>query len=104
MLQGARWFTVPTTSRWDYQAMSRWVRLPDPSNPGKIDLAATMQDWGARGINELHVEAGARLMGPLIAAGLVDELLVHLGPSCSGAMLARCSPCQSRQTRRGHAV
>ena len=60
------------------------VRLPDPSNPGKIDLAATMQDLGARGINELHVEAGARLMGPLIAAGLVDELLVYLAPKLLG--------------------
>ena len=60
------------------------VRLPDPANPGKIDLAATMQDLGTRGINELHVEAGARLMGPLIAAGLVDELLVYLAPKLLG--------------------
>ena len=43
-----------------------------------------MQDLGVRGINELHVEAGARLMGPLIAAGLVDELLVYLAPKLLG--------------------
>lgn len=60
------------------------LRLPDPANPGKIDLAATMQDLGARGINELHVEAGARLMGPLISAGLVDELLIYLAPRLLG--------------------
>lgn len=60
------------------------VRLPDPENPGKIDLVAAIHDLGERGINELHVEAGARLMGPLIAAGLVDELLVYLAPKLLG--------------------
>lgn len=62
---------------------------------------ASLQDLGARGINELHVEAGARLMGPLIAAGLVDELLVYLAP----AARARCSKVSALPElhRRGHA-
>ena len=50
----------------------------------KIDMAAAMQDLAKRGVNELHVEAGARLMGPMIAAGLVDELLVYLAPKILG--------------------
>lgn len=60
------------------------VSLPDAANPGKIDLPAAFKDIGRRGVNELHVEAGARLMGPMIAAGLVDELLVYLAPKLLG--------------------
>ena len=60
------------------------VRLPDAKQPGKIDFPAALQDLGARGVNELHVEAGARLMGPMIQAGLVDELLVYLAPKLLG--------------------
>ena len=37
-----------------------------------------------RGINELHVEAGARLNGALLAAGLVDELLAYVAPVLLG--------------------
>lgn len=60
------------------------VRLPDAKQTGKIDLPAALQDLGARGVNELHVEAGARLMGPMLQAGLVDELLVYLAPKLLG--------------------
>ena len=60
------------------------VRLPDAKRIGKIDLPAALQDLGARGVNELHVEAGARLMGPMVQAGLVDELLVYLAPKLLG--------------------
>lgn len=60
------------------------VKLPDAVQPRKIDLAAALQDIGARGVNELHVEAGARLTGPLVAAGLVDELLIYLAPRLLG--------------------
>ena len=39
---------------------------------------------GERGINELHVEAGAKLNGALLAAGLIDEFLVYLAPTVLG--------------------
>ncbi len=55
-----------------------------PSPAGKVDLAAMLADLGARGINELHVEAGEKLNGSLLAAGLVDELLVYVAPSLIG--------------------
>jgi len=35
-------------------------------------------------VNELHVEAGHRLNGALIEAGLVDEFLIYLAPKLLG--------------------
>jgi len=58
------------------------VYLPDPN--GKVDLAAMLKDLARREINELHVEAGARLNGSLLREGLVDELLVYLAPKLMG--------------------
>ena len=40
--------------------------------------------WRQRGINELQVEAGATLCGALLAAGLVDELLLYVAPVLLG--------------------
>ena len=58
------------------------VWLPNPQ--GKVDLAAMLRDLAAREINELHVEAGSKLNGSLLQAGLVDELLVYLAPKLLG--------------------
>jgi diaminohydroxyphosphoribosylaminopyrimidine deaminase/5-amino-6-(5-phosphoribosylamino)uracil reductase len=58
------------------------VLLPNPS--GKVDLAAMLADLGRRGINELHAEAGEKLNASLLAAGLVDELLVYVAPRLLG--------------------
>lgn len=51
---------------------------------GKVDLPALMLELGRRGLNELHVEAGARLNGSLIVEGCVDELLLYLAPKLLG--------------------
>jgi diaminohydroxyphosphoribosylaminopyrimidine deaminase/5-amino-6-(5-phosphoribosylamino)uracil reductase len=56
-----------------------------PNAQGKVDLAAMLRDLGERQINELHIEAGAKLNGSLIRAGLVDEFLVYLAPKLIGA-------------------
>jgi diaminohydroxyphosphoribosylaminopyrimidine deaminase/5-amino-6-(5-phosphoribosylamino)uracil reductase len=58
------------------------VVLPDAS--GKVDLEAMMKLLAARELNEIHVEAGARLNGALLAACLVDEVLIYLAPSLLG--------------------
>lgn len=54
------------------------------SGAGKVDLAAMLDDLAARGVNELHVEAGHKLNASLLRAGLVDELLVYLAPKFIG--------------------
>ena len=43
-----------------------------------------MRELARREINEVHVEAGYKLNGSLLSAGLVDELLVYLAPSLLG--------------------
>lgn len=58
------------------------VALPDAA--GKVDLTALARELARRGINEVHVEAGFKLNGSLVAAGLVDELLVYLAPRLLG--------------------
>jgi diaminohydroxyphosphoribosylaminopyrimidine deaminase / 5-amino-6-(5-phosphoribosylamino)uracil reductase len=55
-----------------------------PTAAGKVDLAAMLADLATREINELHVEAGEKLNGSLLAAGLVDELLVYVAPRLVG--------------------
>jgi diaminohydroxyphosphoribosylaminopyrimidine deaminase/5-amino-6-(5-phosphoribosylamino)uracil reductase len=51
---------------------------------GKVDLPAMLTELAARGVNELHVEAGYKLNGSLLREGCVDELLVYLAPSLLG--------------------
>lgn len=58
------------------------IFLPNPR--GKVDLPQLMQELGRRQINELHVEAGAKLNGSLIREGCVDELLLYLAPQLLG--------------------
>ena len=58
------------------------VELPGPQ--GRVDLSAMLADLARRGVNELHVEAGERLNGALLSAGLVDELLVYVAPMLIG--------------------
>ncbi len=51
---------------------------------GGVDLAAVMASLAAAGYNEVLVEAGARLNGALLDAGLVDELVVYQAPVLLG--------------------
>ncbi|OQW89523.1 MAG: riboflavin biosynthesis protein RibD [Rhodoferax ferrireducens] len=55
-----------------------------PGSHGRVDLAAMLQDMARLEVNELHVEAGHRLNGALIEAGLVDEFLIYLAPKLLG--------------------
>ncbi|MCL2829550.1 MAG: bifunctional diaminohydroxyphosphoribosylaminopyrimidine deaminase/5-amino-6-(5-phosphoribosylamino)uracil reductase RibD [Betaproteobacteria bacterium] len=61
------------------------VFLPEKTRPDHVDLSALCAELARRGINEVHVEAGRRLNGALIAAGLADELLLYLAPRLIGA-------------------
>jgi diaminohydroxyphosphoribosylaminopyrimidine deaminase/5-amino-6-(5-phosphoribosylamino)uracil reductase len=55
-----------------------------PDRDGRIDLHAMAKALGERQINELHVEAGAKLNGAMLAAGIVDELLLYVAPCLLG--------------------
>ena len=55
-----------------------------PSPAGKVDLGAMLADLAARGINELHVEAGHKLNGSLVREGRVDEYLIYVAPRLLG--------------------
>jgi diaminohydroxyphosphoribosylaminopyrimidine deaminase/5-amino-6-(5-phosphoribosylamino)uracil reductase len=61
---------------------ARVVCLPNPQ--GKVDLCAMHQDLGRMAINEVHIEAGYKLNGSLLALGVVDELLLYLAPIMLG--------------------
>jgi diaminohydroxyphosphoribosylaminopyrimidine deaminase/5-amino-6-(5-phosphoribosylamino)uracil reductase len=54
------------------------------NDDGTVDLQALMRELARRGINEVLVEAGFRLNGALVRAGLVDELLIYLAPMLVG--------------------
>ena len=55
-----------------------------PADNGHIDLQALLQKLAESGISELMVEAGATLNGALLAAGLVDEIVMYVAPSLIG--------------------
>jgi len=55
-----------------------------PNAEGRVDLVALLRELARRGVNEVHVEAGAKLNGALITGGLVDELVVYLAPAVIG--------------------
>lgn len=55
-----------------------------PNGNGRVDLAALMAELAKREINELHVEAGYKLNGSLLAEGVTDELLLYLAPTLLG--------------------
>jgi diaminohydroxyphosphoribosylaminopyrimidine deaminase/5-amino-6-(5-phosphoribosylamino)uracil reductase len=56
-----------------------------PGAGQKVDLSAMVQDMGQRAYNEVHIEAGHKLNGSLLNAGLVDELLIYIAPVLLGA-------------------
>ena len=57
------------------------VRVP---GEGKSDLAAVARFLAERGFNEVTVETGGKLMGSLLASGVVDELVIYYAPSILG--------------------
>ena len=64
------------------QADAEVVELP--GTDGRVDLTALLTLLAQRGINELHVEAGAALSGALLMAGLVDEWVAYVAPMAVG--------------------
>ena len=59
--------------------------IPAPlAASGTLDLRWILRDLAQREINDVWVEAGARLGGAFVAQGLADELMVYLAPMLLG--------------------
>ena len=70
----------PRNVHWP--ASTQWLAMPDGN--GRVDLHALLRALAERGINEVHVEAGAKLNGALLRAGLIDELLIYFAAALIG--------------------
>lgn len=55
-----------------------------PAAADGVDLEELLAALGRRQVNEVQVEAGARLCGSLLQAGLVDEILIYQAPVLLG--------------------
>jgi diaminohydroxyphosphoribosylaminopyrimidine deaminase/5-amino-6-(5-phosphoribosylamino)uracil reductase len=51
----------------------------------RVAIGPVLHDLARRGVNELHVEAGAALNAALLAGQWVDEWLIYMAPSLLGA-------------------
>ena len=76
------WIFTADTPAVAFPPQAEAIVLPDAGR--RVDLPAMMEELGRRRINELHVEAGAKLTGVLLAQGLVDELLLYFAPCLLG--------------------
>ncbi|GAB7531941.1 bifunctional diaminohydroxyphosphoribosylaminopyrimidine deaminase/5-amino-6-(5-phosphoribosylamino)uracil reductase RibD [Pseudomonas sp. 3A(2025)] len=56
-----------------------------PGADGHVDLLRLLTELGARGANEVLVEAGARLAGAFAQAGLVDEFQIFIAGKFLGS-------------------
>ncbi len=56
----------------------------DTQGEEHLDLGEVLKSIAADQVNELHVEAGAHVNGALLAAGLVDEIVLFMAPSIIG--------------------
>ncbi|MFN0184960.1 MAG: bifunctional diaminohydroxyphosphoribosylaminopyrimidine deaminase/5-amino-6-(5-phosphoribosylamino)uracil reductase RibD [Aquabacterium sp.] len=63
-------------------AGAEWMTMPGVDD--RVDLAGLVDQLASRGVNELHVEAGAVLNGALLRADLVDEILLYQAPMLLG--------------------
>ncbi len=61
----------------EVQVLSRGVN-------GQVGLGAVLRDLAQRGVNEVLIEAGSRLNGAFLKAGLIDELVLYLAPQLLG--------------------
>ncbi len=82
--------TLVVTARRHAQAADRLLAagaevLYLPAVDGRVDLPGLMGHLAAREVNELMVEAGARLCGALLAAGLIDEIVIYYAPHILGS-------------------
>jgi diaminohydroxyphosphoribosylaminopyrimidine deaminase/5-amino-6-(5-phosphoribosylamino)uracil reductase len=75
-----------------------------PGDDGRVDLKALLQELAEREINEVQVEAGAKLCGELLRLGLVDEVLIYQAPVLlgGGAVSPFAAPVLDKMDDRVH--
>ncbi|MBV8041463.1 bifunctional diaminohydroxyphosphoribosylaminopyrimidine deaminase/5-amino-6-(5-phosphoribosylamino)uracil reductase RibD [Pluralibacter sp.] len=80
---GETWFarTQADNRQWPDNVST----LNIPAHNGQLDLVLLMMQLGRQQINSVWVEAGPRLAGALLQAGLVDELIVYVAPKLLGS-------------------
>jgi diaminohydroxyphosphoribosylaminopyrimidine deaminase/5-amino-6-(5-phosphoribosylamino)uracil reductase len=66
------------------EAAGATVSILPKDASGRVDLAALLDYLGEREHNEILVEAGATLSGALLAADLVDEIMLYQAPCFLG--------------------
>jgi diaminohydroxyphosphoribosylaminopyrimidine deaminase/5-amino-6-(5-phosphoribosylamino)uracil reductase len=72
---------IATTSTKDRESIAT-IRCGTSAN--KVDLAQLMTELAKREVNDVLIEAGAVLNGSLLAAGLIDELVIYMAPKLMG--------------------
>ncbi|PLK59359.1 riboflavin biosynthesis protein RibD, partial [Candidatus Palibaumannia cicadellinicola] len=84
--EGLIWLARRQKDQNKWPAWVEQLQLPSLNQQGlvRIDIMALMMQLGSRHINNVWVEAGASLVGSLLSAGLVDELILYLSPKLLG--------------------
>ncbi|HSG66852.1 MAG TPA: bifunctional diaminohydroxyphosphoribosylaminopyrimidine deaminase/5-amino-6-(5-phosphoribosylamino)uracil reductase RibD [Gammaproteobacteria bacterium] len=78
-------FTTSSDAQRTAELVDRGVRVERVPGAGHgCDLAAVARRLGELGHNEVWVEAGPKLNGALLAAGLIDELIIYFAPLLFG--------------------
>ena len=75
---------VPVPKQSPFAPEVEVVSLPDTAKPGGADLRGLLELLAARGVNEATLEAGRKLSGAFLHAGLADELMIYTAPSIFG--------------------
>ncbi len=76
--------SLDTARRGALEAAGAKLHLDHPGVKGKVDLPRVLHNLATQGINELHIEAGAKLNGSFVREGLVDEFLIYMAPMLLG--------------------
>lgn len=81
---------VVTTAGADVDTVAAWkdagveVEEVVAGVPGGVDLGEVIDRLGRRGLVQALFEGGPEVHGSLVAAGLVDEMVVYVGPTLLG--------------------
>jgi len=75
---------APAAAVDDWRAAGAKVETV-PSAPGGVDLSHALAVLGGHGVLQAMVEGGPTVNGALLAAGLVDRLVVYVGAALLGA-------------------